>query len=163
MCPWDDSMLGSDDLCVVCEWDDSIIASNPDCKEPEEPAKCELDESLLATDELCVVCEWDDSILASNPDCKEPENPEKCQWDEDLLATDELCVEPKDDDEEEDEDKDGEVGGVTDVDKPEVKGTTDVVLAETGASDTTLVYFVQMILVLGTLVSSAIFVKKFML
>ncbi len=68
-----------------------------------------------------------------------------------------------DDDEEEEEDDDGEVDGITDEDKGEVKGTTDVVLAETGASDTTLVYFVQMILVLGTLVSSAIFVKKYML
>ncbi len=68
-----------------------------------------------------------------------------------------------DDDDEEEEDDDGEVEGVTDEDKGEVKGTTDVVLAETGASDTTLVYFVQMILVLGTLVSSAIFVKKYML
>ena len=69
---------------------------------------------------------------------------------------------PGDDDEEE-EDDDGEIEGVTDEDEGEVKGTTDVVLAETGASDTTLVYFVQMILVLGTLVSSAIFVKKYML
>lgn len=68
-----------------------------------------------------------------------------------------------DDDDDEDEDDDGEVDGITDEDKGEVKGTTDVVLAETGASDTTLVYFVQMILVLGTLVSSAIFVKKYML
>lgn len=56
-------------------------------------------------------------------------------------------------------DDEGEVQGVTD--EVEVKGTTDVVLADTGASDNTLVYLVEGILVLGTLVSSAMFVKKY--
>lgn len=56
-------------------------------------------------------------------------------------------------------DDDGEVQGVTD--EKEVKGTTDVVLADTGASDSTLVYLVEGILVLGTLVSSAMLTKKY--
>lgn len=56
-------------------------------------------------------------------------------------------------------DDEGEVQGVTD--EVEVKGTTDVVLADTGASDNTLVYLVEGILVLGTLVSSAMLTKKY--
>ncbi|MHC1716829.1 MAG: hypothetical protein AB9915_03035 [Candidatus Dojkabacteria bacterium] len=51
---------------------------------------------------------------------------------------------------------------VVEEDEPEVKGTTDVVLADTGASDSSIVYLVEGLLVLGTLVSSTMFVKKYM-
>ncbi len=44
-----------------------------------------------------------------------------------------------------------------------VLGTTDVVLAETGASDNILVYVVQAVLMLSTLISGTLFVKKYII
>ena len=68
----------------------------------------------------------------------------------------------------EDDKDDGEVLGTTD----EVKDTTSdeavlgvstVVLAETGASDNILVYVVQAVLMLSTLISGTLFVKKYII
>ena len=56
------------------------------------------------------------------------------------------------------------VEGVTDEVVEEVKAaTTQVVLAETGASDNILVYIVQTVLMLSTLVSGTLFVKKYII
>jgi hypothetical protein len=62
----------------------------------------------------------------------------------------------------EEPDEDGEVEGITD-EVEEVKGTTTVVMAETGASDNILVYIVQTILMLSTLISGTLFVKKYII
>lgn len=145
----------------LCTWETATYADEETCVEPEY---CALDDSLLADDPNCVACEWNPEILAGNEACVEPEYCPwdesllasdsacvVCEWDETLLAGDALCVEPVDDE--------GEVKGTTD--EAEVKGTTDVVLADTGASDSTLVYLIEGILVLGTLVSSTMFIKKY--
>lgn len=63
------------------------------------------------------------------------------------------------------EEEDGDVEGITDEVEPEeeVKGTTTVVMAETGSSDNILVYIVQTILMLSTLISGTLFVKEYII
>jgi hypothetical protein len=61
-----------------------------------------------------------------------------------------------------DQEEPGDVSGVTD--KAEVKAaTTEVVLAETGASSNLFVYLVQAVLMLSTLVSGTLFTKKYIM
>ncbi|MDD3475101.1 MAG: hypothetical protein PHP08_04385, partial [Candidatus Dojkabacteria bacterium] len=67
---------------------------------------------------------------------------------------------------EQEEEEEGDVEGITDkveTEEEEVLGTTTVVMAETGASDNILVYIVQTILMLSTLISGTLFVKKYII
>lgn len=97
-------------------------------------------------------CEWNETLFADDPACAEPET---CAFDETLLADDPACVAPEEPEEPQEPQEQNEP------DEPEVLGTTDVVVADTGASDSSLVYLVEGLLVLGTLVSSVMFVKKY--
>jgi len=80
-------------------------------------------------------------------------------WENGCNIPDPVDEEPEEPEEEEEEEDEEEVAGVTDDDE-EVLGTT-VVLAETGASGSILVYIVQTILMLSTLVSGTLFVKEY--